>query len=1024
MRFLYRRVNLMVPAAGALLIVACLLIVQSRHPDTAHARNLELAPAACPVATYGAIGAVHYAYGGDSGRLGCATTAELRVSDGKPAGKDEAVDKYQEFQKGAIYYNHTEGGAYALMSSLNARYRAAGGASTYGLPITSQINEDPYCKGYFAKGFVHCDGTQRLWANMSDAERQAALHLPYLRLPYAGNTAVFNSGPHAWNEGGVLNSTHATTAGSGLDFSGTSMDVLAMASGTVIDVKRPTCNAAGLGCWVAIRNDFSGTVVVYGHLPTIPQYVSVGVWIKQGTIIGNTGTVSVGNSGGPHVHVELRDGADSCTNNCEGDHGNPVDWTGVMLDSHLIAPFHSISSGLDFAYDGAAVITKQDPTQKHDIMRGQWPETGFQVAELRFYDKTKNAKNEWVNAAQLSKARVFVTSTVANACSSRPVTSTCIDNSIDSGRVIFDIGGTWNSDNTPITPTPGAAAAGAETYTADGAPRLTSTNVAKGFEPRYTPGYPGDPPPPGGAGCPTDGREGVYFFAGKNYQPPCTFSTVDVADFGTTAIGDNALQSVQMIGGWQVKLYGTTNFGPPYEELNSSEADISWRSLGGQISSARVTNKSVQSDCEPSDRPGVYLYADRDYQGACYYANADINNLAQTFVGDNNVSSARLVGLYTVKLYEDPHLSGRYKEINVSDPDLDSESLGGAYSSLRFFAQPGADLISNIYAASGKPYELAKCRIGRTYYIDRTYTITSVSNVTYDGLWCIKTSNDDAMRDDRGFLTFDLNRNATIYIYFDRRMTSPPGWTSTLYNQNSKQIYTSDGPMDYFVVYSCKSQPGTITLGGPHYNGGSGARSMYVVAFREEDSADQFCQGYEPEPTPTYTPAPTGTATPVFPPTATPTPAMPELASASIFVDRSQIGPGSAAQVTMLLYNGGGPAGVQIRSQLPNELSYVDGSATNGAVYNSATRAVEWQGILQNSETLVVNYGVQAASDVAMPRQTQLQMWVSDGATQDTTDTVDIVVAPEMTATPTPLPTAPPGNPENRAYIYLPVVRP
>ncbi|MBE7471039.1 MAG: hypothetical protein DPW09_05105 [Anaerolineae bacterium] len=312
------------------------------------------------------------------------------------------------------------------------------------------------------------------------------------------------------------------------------------------------------------------------------------------------------------------------------------------------------------------------------------------------------------------------------------------------------------------------------------------------------------------------------------------------------------------------------------------------------------------SNCEPTNRPGVYLYSDIKFGGICYYTATDINDLGTTPIGDNNVSSARVVGLYTVKLYEDPNQKGRSKEINADDDNLDTESIGGKYSSLRIRPQEGSNIVSGISVASGKKYELGKCGKNDTYYLDRKYKFTKFSEQSYDGLWCIKTANDDANNSVQEFLTFELNRPATIYIYFDRRMTKSPAWTGNLFNQNSKRVYTSDGPMDYFVVYSCKSHPGVITLGGLKYQGGNNASSMYVVAFREEQGGEQLCTGAQqssaltnapilpstatpiPIAVPLDTPTPTSTPVPTMTPTSTETPTslpLPDLVAQSMMVE-------------------------------------------------------------------------------------------------------------------------------------------
>lgn len=978
---------------------------------------------------YGAIGAVYYANGGPLGPLGPSNFSceqEFGKGDGSDpqAARDAQVDKYQKFQNGTIVYNHQEKTAFALFTDLYDKYLLNGGKGKYGLPITSQIGSGLGCRGYFQNGYIFCSGESGLWSDIPAGElRQRMLTIPNMRLPYSGTMAVFNGGPHSYEIGGLFNGKQQIGDGSGLDFSAANLDVLAMASGTVIGVDGSPCGG-GFGNWVAIRNDFSGTVLIYGHLTEIDtKRFKPGVWVRRGTIIGNTGETLCGNGTGPHVHIELRDGTsrcDSTAGNCVFGFGSPIDWNGIVLDGHVVSAFQAKANPSEsYAYDGVAISTIQDPTKKYAVLSGFWPDTGYRVDDIRFRDRVYVPETQkWVFSSVLTEGKSFLTDSFANWCDGQGASRSCVDNSIEPGKVIFDLSGPWASSDDPATLSSGAASSDGQLAMLLDAPRLQSSNVPRTFEERYTPAYPDDPPvvPPNGDTCPTDNRPGVYFYAQPNYQPACVFSTVDVPAFSATSVGDNNLRSVRIVGDYQVKLYREVSFGGgAYEELNSSEADITWRSMGTDVSSARVINKAVQSNCPTDNRNGVYLYADRDLAGACYFATTDVADLGTTVVGDNNVSSAKIVGYYTVKLYENTSFGGRSDELNGNgykeELNLDIRSLGGAYSSLRISAQAGADLVSNIRVASGRSYQWNKCKVGAPYYTDRSYVIDSVSQDDYSNLWCIRTANDDKDRSDKELLSFELNRNATIYVYFDRRMTAAPSWVGTLYNQNSKRIYTSDNDMDYFVVYSCKSTPGVITLGGPHYSGGTGAKSMYVVAFREENSASQFCNGTFPvPPTPTYTPAPAPTATEVFPTPVPPPTILPEISDAHLFAEQGAITAGQPARFTIVVYNAGSLDSVALATQLPPGLRYVDGSASNGATYDLAAHQIRWAGTIFNSQTLVIQFEA-LLTDTSLPAVT-VNLTVAGQGAGVVAESAVIQVVPPSTSTPTATPGSggqPPG---------------
>ena len=275
----------------------------------------------------------------------------------------------------------------------------------------------------------------------------------------------------------------------------------------------------------------------------------------------------------------------------------------------------------------------------------------------------------------------------------------------------------------------------------------------------------------------------------------------------------------------------------------------------------------ADSSCPPDYNPGAYLYTEANFAGTCFHTTTDIADLGQTPIGDNNLSSIQLRGWYVVKLYEHPNWQGQSLEIIVDDSNLDHELIGGKYSSLRIYPHLESNIVTDIHVSSGLNYYLTKCKKDSEYYLDRDFKLTDFTDDDYDGLWCIKTANNDKNNASREFLSFELNRPAAIYIYFDRRMKVPPSWVGSLFKQSAKKVYVSDNDMDYFVVYGCYSYPGVITLGGPMYEGGQGSKAMYVVAFREL-WGEQFCNPISPPPTPTYTPLPPSTPTP----TATPTP--------------------------------------------------------------------------------------------------------------------------------------------------------
>ncbi len=196
----------------------------------------------------------------------------------------------------------------------------------------------------------------------------------------------------------------------------------------------------------------------------------------------------------------------------------------------------------------------------------------------------------------------------------------------------------------------------------------------------------------------------------------------------------------------------------------------------------------------------------------------------------------------------------------VPSPFLGSVTLLAA---VPFVAQlAGYDLVtppilpgvSNIVAISGAQYMTSTLSTGALQYVDRTYTFATVP-ITYSGLLCIITANDDKAATQTGFLTFTVNSAVRVYVAHDERITPKPTWL-TSWTSSSDLLVSGGGT---FRVYGKDYTTGQIVLGG---NAGGG-NSMYTVIVATLEQT--------PTPTRTSTATPTATATSTSTATATPT---------------------------------------------------------------------------------------------------------------------------------------------------------
>jgi hypothetical protein len=115
------------------------------------------------------------------------------------------------------------------------------------------------------------------------------------------------------------------------------------------------------------------------------------------------------------------------------------------------------------------------------------------------------------------------------------------------------------------------------------------------------------------------------------------------------------------------------------------------------------------------------------------------------------------------------------------------------------------------------------------YYGDRTYIMTDIPEFL-DGMNFVRTANDDKRADenDSEFLCFDVDSDATIYVLYDSRANTLPGWLAADYTDQHAQaaIHTDTNMADGFEIYYAEVAAGRVCMGG---NGNTGAGSNYIV---------------------------------------------------------------------------------------------------------------------------------------------------------------------------------------------------
>jgi lysophospholipase L1-like esterase len=139
-------------------------------------------------------------------------------------------------------------------------------------------------------------------------------------------------------------------------------------------------------------------------------------------------------------------------------------------------------------------------------------------------------------------------------------------------------------------------------------------------------------------------------------------------------------------------------------------------------------------------------------------------------------------------------------------------------------------LLRNLSLSTGKLVQQNLLGPGNAYYIDESFTLGSIPAILAEGRW-IMTANADLNSVARSYVTFDVDRNADVYLAYDANATSLPGWLIGFVD-TGEAVGTSNPSARSLRLYHkpvyVPSGTVRVTLGG---NDGSTttASSNYVV---------------------------------------------------------------------------------------------------------------------------------------------------------------------------------------------------
>lgn len=151
---------------------------------------------------------------------------------------------------------------------------------------------------------------------------------------------------------------------------------------------------------------------------------------------------------------------------------------------------------------------------------------------------------------------------------------------------------------------------------------------------------------------------------------------------------------------------------------------------------------------------------------------------------------------------------------------------GGRLNAAGVFTAPITDL-------TPAGYQPARLEAGHQYYLDRSFTVASIPQ-GFDGLWWIRTKNDDKTNADTNFIHIGLGQESTVYVAYDPRAVTLPDWLGAGedWTDTGREVGVTGDPVGTLRIYAKPFGPGSAVLGGNQAAGASGSESNYIVLIR------------------------------------------------------------------------------------------------------------------------------------------------------------------------------------------------
>lgn len=184
------------------------------------------------------------------------------------------------------------------------------------------------------------------------------------------------------------------------------------------------------------------------------------------------------------------------------------------------------------------------------------------------------------------------------------------------------------------------------------------------------------PPPTSGPSTNCDGSEGVYLYELPQFGGICARFNADSADLRNQNFNDIA-SSIRIVGNYSVELARDLDFTGTISTFIGDDPDLGNDAIGdNQTTSIRIVRGGIPPEgfrCDGGQ--GVYVYEHPRYQGRCVKFTADAGDL-RAFAFDDNISSLRTVGRWSVTLYRDLNATGSSSTFTGDDENVANDAIG------------------------------------------------------------------------------------------------------------------------------------------------------------------------------------------------------------------------------------------------------------------------------------------------------------------------------------------------------------